>query len=60
MPDNVTEGKEFINYIKSHVESVLSDTEVDFILQNLVEMRLEDSHETDRAHVEHIKNIKEN
>lgn len=58
MPDNVTEGLEFIDYIESKIKSVLTDNEVDYIIQNLEDVRLEESDETDRAHVKYIESIK--
>ena len=57
MPQNVTEGYEFISYIKSHTESVLSDKQVEDIIKKLELMRLEDTKETDRKHIENLKRL---
>ena len=55
MPQNVTEGYEFISYIKSYTEPVLSYKQVEHIIKKLELTRLEDSEETDRKHIEHVE-----
>ena len=55
MPENVTEGTEFIDYIKSKTEAVITDAQTEIITNKLEFMRLEDSRETDRRHINNLK-----
>lgn len=58
MPDNVTEGYEFISYIKSHTEPVLSDEQAEHLINTIESIRLEDSKETDKKHVDYVMSKK--
>lgn len=55
MPDNVTQGYEFISYIKLHTEPVLSDEQAEYIINTIDTIRLEDSKETDKKHVDYVR-----
>ncbi len=55
MPPNVTRGGDYIKYIKSFREPVLTDIKVQDLLAQIQSGRLEPSRETHRKHVEKLK-----
>ncbi|MCU7837213.1 MAG: NERD domain-containing protein [gamma proteobacterium symbiont of Taylorina sp.] len=57
MPDNVTYARGYIRYIKSKTEVVLSQGEVNEITRKIESGRLKPSFNTNREHVQHVKNI---
>jgi len=57
MPENVTYGGGYIRFIKARKTAVLSDVEVNKIIQQIESGRLARSFKTNREHVKHIKNI---
>lgn len=57
MPENVTYGRGYIRYIKSKVQVVLTETEVNDIKHKIETGRLIPSFKTNRTHVEHVKSI---
>ncbi len=59
MPDNVTRGLGYVRYIKSKQEAVLSPEQVAEALEKVASGRLKESFSTDRAHVRHVKVLKE-
>ena len=58
MPDNVTYGGGYARYIKSKKQIVLSPPEVTEIIDKIKQDRLSQSFKTNRAHVNHVKDIK--
>ncbi len=56
MPENVTYGKEFIYHIKSMLVPVLTELEVEKVINTINDKRLERSTKTDRAHVRNLRN----
>ncbi len=59
MPENVTYGKGYIRFIKSKVQSVLTEQEVIEITSKIETGRLTPSFKTNREHVKHVKAIVE-
>ncbi|GAA0698892.1 NERD domain-containing protein [Marinobacterium maritimum] len=59
MPDNVTRGFGYVKYIKSKTEPLLSDEQVEDIIQQIETGRYPRSLSTNRQHVKHVKNIVE-
>ena len=57
MPENVTYGIGYIRFIKSKTEVVISDADVDKIVNKIGDGRLTPSLKTHRDHVKHVKNI---
>lgn len=57
MPANVTSGMRYIRFIKSKKSSVLSESEVQGIINKIESRRLTPSFKTNREHVKHVKNI---
>jgi hypothetical protein len=57
MPDNVTQARGCIRYIKSVKEVVLSPIEVKHILKMIEAGRFERSMKVNRAHTKHVKSI---
>lgn len=57
MPEKVTYGCGYVRYIKSKRQLVLSEAEVEIILEKIVEGRLTPSSKTNREHIKHVKNI---
>nr|WP_255762635.1 NERD domain-containing protein [Halomonas alkalisoli] len=55
MPDNVTIGGGYVRYIKSFQEPVLSDAQVQEVLESITTGRLAPNRETHRQHVKHLK-----
>ncbi len=55
MPPNVTRGGGYIKYIKSYRDPVLTDSEVQDVLEQIQSGRLKPSRETHRKHVQHLK-----
>lgn len=58
MPENVTHGVGYINYIKSKTRRVLSSAEVTEIIGKIETGRLRPSYKTHQEHVEHVQKIK--
>ena len=59
MPDNVTRGPSFTDYIKTFTEEVMDDNQIQEIETLLESTMLERSRETDRKHIAHVKAIHE-
>lgn len=59
MPDNVTRGLGYVRYIKSKQDVVLSPEQVAEAIERVGAGRLKESFSTDRAHVRHVKVLKE-
>lgn len=57
MPENVTYGRGCVRYIKSKKQLVLSEAEVDAILNKISAGMLTRSSKTNRAHVKHVNHI---
>jgi len=55
MPENVTYAGDYIRYIKSKKQVILSDAEVDKIISQIKSGRLTPSRTVHRAHVNHVK-----
>jgi hypothetical protein len=55
MPENVTHGGGYIRFIKSHTEHLLSDAEVQGVVEKIGSGRLAASFRTHREHVVHVK-----
>jgi restriction system protein len=55
MPTNVTHGGGYITYIKSFRDQVLSESEVQKVVDQIQSGRLEPSRETNRQHVQQLK-----
>lgn len=60
MPENVTYTKSYIHYIKSKQQLVLTQAEVETIIQKIESGRLLQSFKTNREHVKHVRRIVEN
>jgi len=58
MPENVTQGRNYIKYIKSKTQSILTEAEVKEIIDKIQSGRLAASFKTHRDHVEHVNSIK--
>jgi restriction system protein len=57
MPENVTDGYGYVRYIKAKRHPVLSEAEVDAILNKIRTGMLTPSFKTNREHVKHVKYI---
>jgi len=57
MPENVAYGLDYIRYIKSKRDIVLSDKQVEKIAQEIESGRLTPSFKTHQLHVKHLKDI---
>jgi len=57
MPANVTYGGGYIRYIKSHTKPLLTETEVQRVIQQIADGRLKPSIKTHRQHAQHVKEI---
>ena len=57
MPENVTEGKQFIKYIKSFQEPIFGEYDVIEILERIEERRLKPNFKTHREHVQYVKSL---
>jgi len=57
MPENVTYGKGYINFIKSKNEVVIADSQVESIIKRIQTARLTPSFKTNREHVNHVQSI---
>ncbi len=57
MPENVTYGRDYIRFIKSKTQPVLTDNQVIEISKKITAGRLTPSFKTNREHVKHVKNI---
>ncbi|MDM8568136.1 NERD domain-containing protein [Thiotrichales bacterium HSG1] len=57
MPENVTYGRGYINFIKSKKQPVLSLSEVQEVISKIKTGRLTPSFKTNREHVKHVKSI---
>ncbi|WP_111896037.1 nuclease-related domain-containing protein [Acinetobacter sp. MB5] len=55
MPSNVLHGREWINYVKSFHEEVMSSVKMQRICQTLEKHALERSRKTDSTHVKNLK-----
>lgn len=53
-PSNVAKGGEYVSFIKSFSEPVLTQTEVQNVISQIQEGRLEPSRATHQKHVEHL------
>ncbi|PKN89419.1 MAG: nuclease [Deltaproteobacteria bacterium HGW-Deltaproteobacteria-1] len=57
MPENVTYGRGYVRFIKSKIQPVLSETEVDAILSKIGAGMLTRSFKTNSEHVKHVNHI---
>lgn len=57
MPENVTYGRGYIEFIKSKTQRVLSDVQVLEITKKITTGRITPSFKTNREHVKHVKNL---
>lgn len=57
MPDNVTQGRGYLRFIKSKNQELLSENEVSTIFEQINSGRLQPSISTNRNHVNHVKAI---
>jgi restriction system protein len=57
MPENVTYGFGYVRYIKSKRQNVLSEAEVDAILNKIGAGMLTRSFKTNREHIKHVNHI---
>ena len=57
MPENVTHGRGYIRFIKSHTEERLSETEVQTIIDTIQSGRLAATFKNHRQHAAHVKQI---
>lgn len=57
MPENVTQGRGYLRFIKSKTQPVLSGSEVNEITSKIEIGRLTPSLKTNREHVAHVRNI---
>jgi len=57
MPENVTYRGGYIRYIKSNIQILLTETEVQQIIQQIADGRLKPSIKTHIQHVRHVKEI---
>jgi hypothetical protein len=57
MPDNVIYGGRYIRYIKSKTQVLLTETEVQQIIQHIADGRLEPSLRTHLKHAQHVREI---
>lgn len=55
MPENVTQGSRYIKFIKSKTDTVLSENQVQEIVEKITSGRLERSFKTNREHVQNVK-----
>jgi restriction system protein len=58
VPENVTRPRGYIQYIRSKIRTVLTDDEVNGIINSIAEKRLAPGLETHLQHVQHVKDIK--
>lgn len=57
MPENVTYGMGYIRYVKSKTIEILSESEVQNIINAIENDRLKPSFKTNREHIKHVKKI---
>ena len=57
MPENVSQGIRYIDYIKSKTKKILSKDEVSEIISKIESGRLSESFKTHQEHVKHVKDI---
>ena len=58
MPENVTNPRGYIRYIRSYTRTVLTDSEVNRLIKSIAEKRLVPGLETHFQHIKHVKDIK--
>ena len=58
MPENVTQGRGWVRFVKARRRPMLSDRDVKRIIREIEAGRLARSMKTNREHVAHVKNIK--
>ena len=56
MPNNVTVGLDYIDYILGKSAPILTDKEVDIATDMIHRARMEDSKETDEYHIQNLRN----
>lgn len=54
MPENVTQGSEYISYIKSKTKLVLPESDIQNIIAKIEQERLTPSFKTDREHIKQL------
>ena len=59
MPENVKQGVEYIDYIKSKKQKIISNDEVYKIISQIESGRLSKTFKTHREHVKHVRNTVE-
>jgi len=57
MPENVTKGQGFIQYIQTKKQILFTDDEVQKLIRRVEAIRLEPSRQTNRDHVKHVQGI---
>ena len=57
MPENVTEGGGYIRFIKSKTDILLTESEVQQVIQQIADGRLKPSIKTHREHAKHVREI---
>jgi len=57
MPDNVTRGFGYVRYIKSKTDPVISEAQVNEVVQQIESERYPRTFSTHRQHVKHVKKI---
>jgi restriction system protein len=57
MPDNVTEGRGWMRFVKSRKRPQFSDEEVARIIRDIQAIRLKPSRKTNHEHIQHVKSI---
>jgi len=57
MPENVTSGGGYIRFIKSHTKILLTESEVQQVIEQITEGRLKPSIKTHVRHARHVKEI---
>lgn len=56
-PPNVTKGRGYLRFIKSHQNTVLTPEQVSEVIERIASERLTASYKTHRAHVRHVQEI---
>ena len=59
MPPSVTEGSDYINFIKSKKEIIFSQPEVNSIIEAISSGKLKNNLKTHFSHINHVESIKE-
>jgi len=60
MPDNVTQGMQFIRFVKAQQTEILGQYEVSELVNRIEERRLSPGRKTHKQHVEHLRDVHSN